>query len=137
MAVFWGLKAFFQSQQGIDIHLFVDNKTTVVYLNKRGDSFQDSITSEHSYMVLVHREGYLYDSNLCSRETEHCYRQSIMLVASEHQIVSQSLNIKATSGPSQLDLFASAQNHKVHHSVLGCQTKRKWMHSAFHSKHWI
>ena len=37
MTVFLALKVFFQSQKGINVHLFVENMTIVVYLSKRGE----------------------------------------------------------------------------------------------------
>ena len=85
-----------------------------------GGIIQDSFRSEPPDLGLVHREDYLDNNSLWSRETEHCCRQLSCLL---HQSTRWSLNhsifsqVVAIYGPPQADLFASAQNHQVRQNI--------------------
>ena len=48
-----------------------------------GNPFQDSFRLEPPDPALVHREEHLDDSSLCSRQAEHCCRQTVTPIASE------------------------------------------------------
>ena len=118
MVVFLGLKVFFWSQQGILVHLFVDNMTTVVYLKEMGET-HSKILSDLSLLIrdqCIERSIWMTAAcvprkrNIVADKLSHLLHQSTKW-SLDHLIFRQVL---AIYGPPQVDLFASAQNHQAH-----------------------
>ena len=121
MAVFLDLKVFFQSQQRIYVHLFVDNMTTVVYLNKMGIT-HSKIPSDLSFLVwnwCIERSLWMAATFVPGKLNVVADKLSRLLHQSTEWSFDHSVFRKVLEmyGPPQVDLFASAQNHQVRQYV--------------------
>jgi len=76
LAAWFGVRAFAKDRKNIHIHLRMDNRTAVFYVNQMGgDSFPSVEQPSNSVMAVVFREEPVHYSRISSRGRQLCSRQ--------------------------------------------------------------
>ena len=78
LAAWFGVRAFAKDRKNIHIHLRMDNRTAVFYVNQMGgDSFPSVEQPSNSVMAVVFREEPVHYSRISSRGRQLCSRQRV------------------------------------------------------------